>query len=199
MNEQFYIELDPERRWKILQEEPDSEEKRRAQELYLLRHRDEKSGERSTEQDHYLWFLLTLGISGSRKPFFVKPEAGRVLRELRKIAGIKEKTDQDGLHEDTLFHLEMKNAAARLFSVNGQEGGGRKLFGVGNSGKEMRLADQCADAWRLIYGAPMYLNLVEELRPVSEAVKEAYLEVDELAGERLAALDQQKRGRRAEK
>lgn len=198
MNEQYYQELDPEKRWQILQNEPDSEEKRHAEKLYLLRHRDEKTGKRNVEQDHYLWFLLNLEISGSRRSFFIKSEAKRILKELRRLEGVDVKQDagaeQISLGDDMLFLLEIRNTASRLFSVSGRDGG-RKLFGVAQANEEMRLADQCMDAWRLIYGAPMYLDLEEELRPVSEAVKEAYLAVDSEAGKRLEALDRKKRRR----
>lgn len=193
MNQQYYRELDPEKRWQILQREPDSEEKERVQELYLLRHRNAKNGERTTEQDHYLWFLVTLSISGSKRPFFVKSEAGRVLRELRKLKGTKKSGDPDSDPADVLFQKEMKNAAARFFSVSSQESGGRKLFGTVRGDENLRLSDQCVDAWRLIYGAPMYLNLEEELLPVSEAVRDAYYASDDRARQRLEELDRKRR------
>lgn len=193
MNTQYYRELDPEKRWQILQREPDSEEKQRVQELYLLRHRDQKTGERNPERDRYLWFLVTLSISGSKRPLFVRSEAGRVLRELKSLGSADGERDLQSLGEDPLFRKELENTAARFFYVSVHDGGGRKLFGVGRSGEDLRISDQCVDAWRLIYGAPEYLNLKEELHMVSEAVRKAYYATDSQAEERLAALDRKKR------
>jgi hypothetical protein len=89
----------------------------------------------------------------------------------------------------------MKNAAIRLFSTNGKNGEGRRLLGVGTVEDGVKVADQCMDAWRLVYGAPQLLKL-DELEIVSEAVKQAYDTVDGQAQERLELLRSKLSGER---
>lgn len=199
MNEEFYREIDPGKRWKILQEEPESEEKKRAQELFLLRHQDEKTGQNNFQKDRFLWFLVTLELEGSRRPAFAKMEAKRTLRELQKLIGTEKSGAADDLTMDEPFLREMTNAAARFFSTTSQEGSGRRLLGVAQPDPELRLADQAMDAWRLIYGAPLYLNLREELRPLCDLIREVYLSLDAGAGGRLEAIDRRKQPKKYKK
>lgn len=204
MKEEFYRELDPEKRWKILQNEPESEEKERAQEFFLLRHTDEKTGQNDFQKDRFLWFLVTMELEGSRRPTFAKMEAKRTLRDLHKLLGSGNGTgatdsSMDGLLMDTLFLKEMRNAVERFFSTSSQDGDGRRLLGVAQSDKEMRLADQAMDAWRLIYGAPMYLNLRDELKPLCDLIRDVYLSLDPGAAGRLEAADRRKQPKKYKK
>lgn len=193
MDEEFYRELDPEKRWKILQSEPESEEKNRAQELFLLRHQDKKTGQNNFLQDRFLWFLVTLELEGSRQPVFAKREAKKMRRELRNLLRKDNADDTQQLRMDAAFLLEMKNAAERFFLVSGQEGAGRRLLGVGQPDPEIRRADQAMNAWRMVYGAPMYLNLSSELKPVCDIVREAYCAADPEGAVMLETLDRKKR------
>ncbi|MQN02215.1 MAG: hypothetical protein DUD27_00710 [Lachnospiraceae bacterium] len=176
MTDKYYFETDPQIRQQLLAESGEE----RAKELFLIRHSDEKTGEKNLGRDRYLWFLMCLDILVRQRPFFVKREAKKVKKTLNALTG--------SAGVDQFFIDEMRNAAMRLFSTSGTKGEGQRLLGFGSVSDEYKIADQCMDAWRIIYGAPQVLNMDEELAPVSNAVKEAYCLVDDLAADRLEEL-----------
>ncbi|MDY3991268.1 MAG: DUF6553 family protein [Lachnospiraceae bacterium] len=183
MTDYFYREIDPEKRKQMLDAETDE----RAKELFAIRFSNEKTKEADLGKDRYIWFLMCLDILVRQKPFFIKREAKKVLKDLGELEGSS--------GADEAFFKEMKNAAIRLFSTNGKNGEGRRLLGVGTVEDGVKVADQCMDAWRLVYGAPQLLKL-DELEIVSEAVKQAYDTVDGQAQERLELLRSKLSGER---
>ena len=176
MTDYFYRETDPEKRRQMLEEDTDE----RAKELFGIRFSNEKTGEADLGKDRYIWFLMCLDIIVRQKPFLIKREAKKTATNLTALMG--------SAGADEAFFKEMKNAAIRLFSTSGKNGEGHRLLGVGTVEDGVKIADQCMDAWRLVYGAPQVLGLKEELSVVSEAVKEAYYTVDEQAADRLERL-----------
>ena len=87
----------------------------------------------------------------------------------------------------------MLNSARRFFATSSYGGWGRKLFSFGQSDEEIKEHDRLKRAWGLIYGAPYYLGLEEDLKPISHAVREAFLMEDRNGEQKLLRYDKQMR------
>jgi len=109
MTDYFYREIDPEKRKQILDAETDE----RAKELFTIRFSNEKTKEADLGKDRYIWFLMCLDILVRQKPFFIKCEAKKVLKDLGELEGSS--------GADEAFFKEMKNAAIRLFFYQWQK------------------------------------------------------------------------------
>ena len=174
MLENFYTEIEPKKREKLLLDTPGEE---RVKELFYIRFSNDKTGKKNLGVDRYLRFLMNLNQVVRQKPFFIKKEIKKIRQELSALMGTA--------GADEAFSLEMKNAAMRFFSMTGKYGDSRRLIVVGTVEENIKIADQGMSAWRIVYGAPRLLQLNTELAPVSEAVKSAFGLLDESAAERL--------------
>lgn len=177
MLENFYAEIEPKKREKFLL---DAVGEDRAKELFYIRHSKDRTGAKDLGMDRYLRLLMNLNQLVRQKPFFIKKEIKKIRQELTVLMGTA--------GADEAFSLEMKNAAARYFSMTGKQGDSRMLIVGGTVGDRIKITDQSMSAWRIVYGAPRLLQMTEELSPVSEAVKKAFSMLDDTASERLEDL-----------
>ena len=188
LSKSFYTELSPSKREAIIEVEPPSSEKDRALELFCLRHQNSKKGHKDLTQDRYLWLLLMLQTDAERRPLFTSQESKRIRRQLQEL-----KAGTTAEKNDSAFYQEMLNSARRFFATSSYGGWGRKLFSFGQSDEEIKEHDRLKRAWGLIYGAPYYLGLEEDLKPISHAVREAFLMEDRNGEQKLLRYDKQMR------
>ena len=173
--ESYYDEIDPGKRWTILEEylaaAGDSDPAasyRKA--LYEYRNTDPANPERKVDR-FMLAFLDYLYLFKSSR---VLP-ARHVKETLKTLHGL----ELDGrVRTDPLFaeafSLEVRNAVKRYFETCKSDSYHRKFFGVTASNAEEKEKQRCFDAWRMSYGLAERLGIEEEMALFCQAVSDEY-------------------------
>ena len=173
--ESYYDEIDPGKRWTILEEYLASEDNcdpaaayRKA--LYEYRCIDSANPERKVDR-FMLAFLDYLYLYRSSRVF-----PARHVKETLKTLHSLELDDR--VHTDPLFaealSLEIRNAVKRYFETCKSDNYHRKFFGVTASNADEKEKQRCFDAWRMSYGLAEHLGIEEEMALFCRAVSDEY-------------------------
>lgn len=173
--ESYYDEIDPGKRWTILEEYLAAEDNcdpaaayRKA--LYEYRCIDSANPERKVDR-FMLAFLDYLYLYRSSRVF-----PARHVKETLKTLHSLELDDR--VHTDPLFaeawSLEIRNAVKRYFETCKSDNYHRKFFGVTASNADEKEKQRCFDAWRMSYGLAERLGIEEEMALFCRAVSDEY-------------------------
>ena len=192
--EQYYRELDPGKRKKLLDDiSENGNDELAALRKTLFEKRYRFIGTFSEYADDYLYAMIQIlqlcnNPGGSRDPvtrivsrFFRRhdneedrysPEQREIIKLLGKIGA--EEADVHGPEEKRVLHRELVNAAMRYFDTCRSSTYRRKLFGTMMPSDAERAANIRQDAWDLSYGMAERFALQEESAFLCRAVAEAY-------------------------
>ena len=166
--EAFYEELDPQKRWDILQElDPnESEELAIYRRLFQERYRDPKNPKRWV--DNYLWKCVYLpGLYRKRGiPFSgFKREVQQTLKELH--LDNPQSLDEE---ERRALYLEFRNAGRRYLGTCRSDRYASRLMGMKHATWKEKLRRATQDVWFMTRGLARECNAQEEMELFSDAL-----------------------------
>ncbi|MDO4633394.1 MAG: hypothetical protein Q4B01_06000 [Eubacteriales bacterium] len=171
---EFYEELDPDRREKLLEEllasAADDGANAFRQQLFHKRYTDPKNPKHRI--DLFLQQCIYLPvIYRKRKSFMVN-----VKKEMRlTLEALELKKAEDGsAAEQGVLYAEIRNAAERYFKTCSGSRYGSYLFGLSRAKEEDKERLAAKDAWMMAVGMPRAANLEKEMQLFSDAVHDAF-------------------------
>lgn len=183
---EYYAELEPGKRFEILDALPESEsvDVRFLHELYHDRYSDHE-GRGRKNVDWWLWRSICLQQLNNRGGFFKrfrKREVSSILQELR--------TD-DTEHSAYLYH-EYRNTARRYLSTCRSGNYASKFMGFRQASDDEKALRACRDIWEMSRGIAKSEGVEEQLRVWSEAFRDEIFEYDAVCREEYLRLDREK-------
>lgn len=180
--ENYYAELDPEQRKKLLEQgcqvQPEDPLNPLRRELWELRYTDPKNPQHRV--DSLLWQCVNLlYIYKASGPRFLRKSGVKEIQTATESMGesAAKPFGQEGL---TALYWEFRNAARRYFTVcSGDKSYHKRAFGILSISKEEARKKLTRDAWRLSEGLASRFNLHAELHLFSRAVKDEYFAEEE--------------------
>lgn len=180
--ENYYAELDPEQRKKLLEHgcqiQPEDPLNPLRRELWELRYTDPKNPQHRV--DSLLWQCVNLlYIYKASGPRFLRKSGVKEIQTAAESMGesAAKPFGQEGL---TALYWEFRNAARRYFTVcSGDKSYHKRAFGILSISKEEARKKLTRDAWRLSEGLASRFNLHAELHLFSRAVKDEYFAEEE--------------------
>ena len=190
---EYFLELDPARRGKLLNQLIDAGADTTAfcHRLYQERYRDPKRPDKPV--DNWLWKLVYLPGLYRRKLGMARPirhEMEGALRELHL-------DEWDRLSEDErhVLTMEFRNAARRYLSTCRSARYGSKLLGLKKANEEQKLERAALDIWSAARGLPEKAGLGTAFRPWSEALLAELTIFDPACERRYRELEEKERTR----
>jgi len=172
---EYYRELEPERRRKLFDEltmtEPDDGANEYRLALFKARYEDEKTPGRYV--DRFLFQCVNFGQVYKSARIFrkgAKREIEKTVREVMLFDG----APAYGEAGERALYWELRNAAARYFKTCTSPEYGRALFGLLKSGDVNRKERMCRDAREMSADLSERLGLARELRIWNEAVRDSW-------------------------
>ena len=184
----YYSQLDPGRRWQLLQEnlregEDDGADAYR-QRLFSLRYMEEGKDEPSV--DRFLWAFVNLVqvYSSSR---FLKRSGRKEVQQFLEKSGFPEAEPYGEAGREALY-WEIRNAAKRYFKTCTGSEYRRTLFGLLGPGAADQKREMCKEVWMMTLGLEKRLGMSQELELWTKAVHDEYYLTDPRAQEKLQEL-----------
>ena len=173
--ENYYEELDPDRRRVLLDEylsgspsDDPAAEYRKV--LFDYRYTDPRDPERRV--DNYMWALLSLMYTHRGSVIFPQ----RNVKEVRRI--MKDLEQDERVHTDErfaeAFMLEVRNAVRRYFDTCKSDNYHKKLCGMTHSSSDEKEKQRCIDTWKMSAGLAQRVGLEDEMSFFNRAVAEEY-------------------------
>lgn len=182
---EYYRELDPKRRWALLEQlclsEDDDGANAYRRRLYRARYADERQP--GQEVDRFLFNCLNFAQLWSSARWFKGGARREVLRTLQQM--LADEAAALGEAGERALYWEIRNAAARYLKTCEGSSYNRALFGMIASGDESRSDRICRDIWRMTEGLSGLLGLGDALSLWNRAVQDAYRTFDAGADQRL--------------
>lgn len=182
---EYYRELEPKRRWELLERlclsEGDDGANAYRQRLYRARYVDDRQPGR--EVDRFLFSCLSFAQLWSSARWFKGSARREVLQTLRQM--LSDEASALGEAGERALYWEIRNAAARYLKTCESSGYNRALFGMIASGDESRSDRICRDIWRMTEGLSQRLELGDALALWNRAVQDSYRMFDTGADQRL--------------
>ncbi len=173
---EFYAELDPGKREKILKELLASAEDDGAndfrQKIFKKRYTDPKNPKHRI--DLFLQQCIYLPTIYKKRKFFMV----NVKKEIRITmeATCLDRIDSYSESEKGALYAELKNAAARYFKTCSGSKYGSTLFGISKAKDEDKERLAAKDAWEMYAGMPKFAGVEREMEMFSHAVRDAFCE-----------------------
>lgn len=186
--QEYYMELEPERRFRLLQQNLSQEEDDGAnalrQRLFFLRHMEE--GKSQPSVDRYLWACVNfVQVYGSSRLF--KKSGKKEIEKFLEQSGYREALSVGDAGEAAL-HWEIRNAAKRYFKTCTGKEYRRSLFGLLSPGEADQKRQMCQDVWKMTLGLQRRFDMAGELELWTKAVHDEFVLTDPDALERLQEL-----------
>lgn len=172
----YFKELDPQKRFKLLQDLPDLEDGALdfCRTLYQQRYINPKHPDQAA--DTWLWkFVYLPGLFKRRRflPGALKKEMQGTLKEL-----CLEHPDELSDIQKTILYLEFRNAARRYLSTCKGDHYARKMLGLRRATDQEKRSQACEDIWMVSKGLAQVTGQEENLKLWCEALYTELLEYD---------------------
>jgi len=171
---EYYRELSPERRRRMLGEMSAQDDGANAFRLRLWEARHGGSG--GAEVDRFLFQFVSLPQTYYSASVFKKSAAREVEKAMRSL--LTEEAVRQGESGERALYWEIRNAAARYFKTCESAGYNRGLFGMPASGDAGRKNRVCRDVWQMTLGLEARTGMKEALRIWNRAVLDEHARFD---------------------
>lgn len=171
---EFYNELDAEKRWKLFEDITLASEDDGVNELRkkLLQRRYTKNKRTGEYADQNLMEILMILTQKDGTKVFSRGGKKIVLRSLKSL-GIEEIEMEDPLQKAALY-WELRNVAKRYYETTKSHSYGKKFFGTTDASANEKYLKTAKDIRHLAYIIPQAFHLENEMEILSDAL------VDEL-------------------
>ena len=174
--EEFYEELEPEKRKeimeKVLSEAEDDGANELRQKLFIERHQPKKRGPQTV--DNGIWHMIIMPSNMSLQYRLTPGTKGEIRRSMKDL-GVADVDKTDKVLVSAVY-WEIRNIAKRYFSTcNGPEYY-RKLFGILKSSDEEKLIKTAEDVWACAVGVPEQFKMKDEMTIFSDAVRDEFID-----------------------
>ena len=172
---EFYSELDPEKRRelyeRIVREEEDDGANAFRKELMDLRYTDPRNKGRRV--DNFIWNIVIL--PGYLRPMYlIKAVGEHEIRDIIKGLGLENTQDWDDVKKAAAY-WEYRNAAELYLSTCKGPNYGKKFFGITSSSDEEKLKKTAKDFYSMTVTVPAKYGREEEMELFTQALKDTFL------------------------
>lgn len=170
----YYSEIDPKKRLKILDALPENEAVDFLRELYNDRYSDHE-GKGRKDIDWWLWRCICLQILYGRGNFFRRfrdKEVNGIIIELRL-------NDNDESHLPFLYH-EYRNTARRYLSTCRSSNYASRFMGFRQASDDEKILKACADIWQMSGGIALSSGNEQAMRLWTEAFRDEIYDYDDI-------------------
>lgn len=174
--DEYYKELDPERRKALLDQDGGTalEDPLNKLRKYLWELRYVDPANKTHRVDFFLLQCTNfLFLYKSTNWKFAQKSAAQEVRSAVSKMGFSQASQYGGAGENLLY-MEFRNTISRYFSTCSNHYYGRKLFGIMSSSDSEKKNQMAKDAWQLSEGLPERLEMTEDLALFSKAVHDEY-------------------------
>ena len=168
MYENYYNEIDPQKRLEILDSMPDDKDSKIMREIYNDRHSDHE-GKNRKNIDWWLWRCVCLQILCNRGRIFKKSrdrEVQTIINELH--------TDDDSRKK--FLYWEYRNTAKRYLSTCKSGSYASSLMGFHHASDEEKILRACLDIWQMSAGVAKSSGLSDKMQNWIDALHDEIIE-----------------------
>ncbi len=184
MHEDFYNEIDPKKRFAILDSMPESSDSQIMLEIYNDRFSDHE-GKGRKNIDWWLWRCVCLQILCNRGKLFKKSRDKEVLSIINELH-----TDCEEEPRKRFLYYEYRNTAKRYLSTCKSADYASSFLGFKRASEEEKIWRACLDIWQMSAGVAKSSGLTDKMQNWIDALRDELFNYDSICKAEYERLNQ---------